>query len=64
MNTLILFAAGNVVLVVLFWILLILAVIGAFVPDATSPYIGHARWVIVLILLAILGIAVFGNPTT
>jgi hypothetical protein len=64
MSALILAAGGNIVLTVIFWILLLLALIGAFVPDATSPYIGHARWVIVLILLAILGIAVFGNPTT
>lgn len=64
MNALVLFAAGNIVLVVLFWILLILCVIGTFVPDTINPWLGRGRWVIALILIAILGLAVFGNPTS
>lgn len=59
-----LFAAANIVLVVLFWLLLILCIIGAFIPDSTFPFISQGRWVICLILLAILGIAVFGNPAS
>ena len=61
-NLLLIAAGGNVVLTVLFWILLILCIIGAFVPDAAWPFVSRGRWVIALILLAILGIAVFGNP--
>lgn len=49
------------VLMVLFWILLILLVIGMFVPDASSPWAPRARWAIVLILIGILGWAVFGG---
>lgn len=65
MSSLIMLAAGtgNIVLTVLFWILLILCMIGAFIPDTAWPFIGRGRWVIALILFAILGIAVFGNPT-
>lgn len=43
------------VLQVIFWILLILCAIGAFVPDATSPHVPKSRWILVLILIAILG---------
>lgn len=50
------------VLQILFWILLILAAIGALVPDSQSPYLGRGRWIIGLILIAILGFIVFGNP--
>jgi len=50
------------VLTVLFWILLILAAIAALVPDAVNPYVGRGRWVIALILIAILGYHVFGSP--
>lgn len=49
------------VLMVLFWILLILLVIGVFVPDSQSPFVPRARWAIVLILIGILGWAVFGG---
>lgn len=49
------------VLQVLFWILLILAAIGALVPDEKSPYLGRGRWVICLILIAILGYMQFGG---
>lgn len=48
------------VLQILFWILLILCAIGALVPDIASPYIGRGRWIIVLILIAILGLHDFG----
>jgi len=51
------------VLVVIFWILLILSAIAALVPDSISPYIGRGRWVITLILIAILGYKVFGPLT-
>ena len=66
MNDLAIFAAagGNIVLVVLFWILLLLAAIGTFLPDTLSPFLGRGRWVIALILFAILGIALFGNPAS
>lgn len=50
------------VLQILFWILLILTSIGAFVPDSAAPWLGRGRWVIALILIAILGFCVFGNP--
>jgi|GEM_PF-4419028 hypothetical protein len=50
------------ILQILFWLLLLLLVIGAFVPDSTSPLLGRGRWVVVLILIAILGYVVFGNP--
>lgn len=50
------------ILTILFWILLILAAIGALVPDGTSPWIGRGRWIICLILIAILGFEAFGNP--
>lgn len=48
------------VLVVLFWILLILAIIGVFVPE--QPFITRGRWVVTLVLLGILGLKVFGAP--
>jgi hypothetical protein len=65
MNALILFGAGaNVVLVVIYWVLLLFCLIAALVPDAMSPYIGRGRWVIALVLFAIIGIALFGNPTS
>ncbi len=48
------------VLEVIFWILLILSVISAFLPD-TWPYAIKSRFAIILILLAILGLKVFGN---
>ena len=58
-----LFAAGNIVLVVIFWVLMLLAVIGALWPDSPNfPHLNRGRWIIVLILLAILGISQFGNP--
>lgn len=50
------------VLQVIFWILLLLAFIAALVPDAVSPYVGRGRWIIALILLAILGYFAFGGP--
>lgn len=49
------------VLQILFWILLILAAIGALVPDEKSPYLGRGRWIICLILIAILGFEAFGG---
>lgn len=52
------------VIVILFWILLILAFIAALVPDAMSPYIGRGRWIIALILILLLGLAVFKSPLT
>lgn len=52
------------ILNILFWILLILTALGVFVPDAPPrPYLGRARWIVCLILIAILGFVVFGNPT-
>lgn len=50
------------VMQVIFWILLLLAAIGAIVPDTASPYLGRGRWVVCLILIAILGFVEFGNP--
>lgn len=50
------------VLQVLFWLLLLLCVIGAFLQDSLSPFLVRGRWVMVLILIAILGYVVFGNP--
>lgn len=47
------------ILVILFWILLLLSVIGIFVPT----YV-RVSSVILLILIAILGLKVFGNPFT
>jgi hypothetical protein len=48
--------------VVIFWVLLLLAFVAALVPDSFSPYIGRGRWIITLILIAILGWHVFGAP--
>lgn len=50
------------VMQVLFWLLLILCVIGVFVPDENKPYIGRSRIGIALILIAILGFKVFDAP--
>lgn len=49
------------VLTVIFWILLLLAALGVFAPD-TNPYFVRGRWVVVLLLIAILGYAALGNP--
>lgn len=49
------------VLEILFWILLILVAIGALVPDTANPYLGRGRWLVALILIAILGLRVFGG---
>ena len=51
------------VLEILFWVLVILCLIGVFVPEAPpyGPYFGRARWVIALILFVILGLRVFGG---
>lgn len=49
------------VLEILFWILLILAAIGAFVPETISPYYGRGWRVVCMILFAILGLRVFGS---
>lgn len=46
---------------ILFWILFVLLVIGALVPDATVPGGTRSRWIIVLILLGLLGWAVYGG---
>jgi hypothetical protein len=48
-------------LMVLFWLLWILAVIGCFIPEA--PFITRGRWVVALILLGIIGYKVLGDPT-
>lgn len=46
-------------LAILYWILLLLCLIGAFVPDTPgNPWPTRGRWVIVLILFAILGFKV------
>lgn len=50
------------VLTVIFWILLILTVIAALVPDSVSAYLGRGRWIVVLILIAILGYKVLDSP--
>jgi hypothetical protein len=66
MNALLLLAAasaGNIVLQVIFWILLLLCVLGIFAPEG-NPWVLRGRWGIVLILIAILGLAVFGNPVS
>lgn len=49
------------VLEILYWVLLILAIIGVFVPDTAGPYIGRSRWAVVLILMVILGLRVFNS---
>lgn len=48
------------VLIVLFWILLILAIIGELAP-LPAPW-GRVPRVIILLLIALLGWHVFGNP--
>ena len=47
---------------VLFWILLVLAAIAGFPPDNIHPYFGRAKWIVVLILIALLGWKTFGEP--
>lgn len=52
------------VLVVLFWILVILALIGA-IAGATGhgpPWLAPANSLLNFVLIVILGLAVFGNP--
>lgn len=49
------------VLEVIFWILLILSAIGAFLPETTA-YVVKSRFAIVLVLLGILGLHAFHNP--
>ncbi len=46
-----------------FWILLIFAAIGAMIPDSPqpSPWLNRGRWVVALILIAILGWHSFGG---
>jgi hypothetical protein len=46
------------VLEILFWVLLILSVIPAFVPDS-NPYAMKSRHIVLLILIAILGLNAF-----
>ena len=46
------------VLAIIFWVLLLLAVIGCFVPE---PYLKYSR-IVDLILFIILGLKVFGTP--
>ena len=48
------------ILTILFWLLLLLCLIGTFTPE--GPYVLRGRWVVVLILVAILGFHVLGNP--
>jgi hypothetical protein len=52
------------ILETLFWLLLLLCAIGALVPDSASVYLGRSRWLVALILIAILGLKLFHNPTT
>ena len=51
------------VLEILYWVLLILCLIGVFVPETPpyGPYFARARWVVVLVLFVILGLRVFGG---
>lgn len=49
------------VLEIVFWVLLILWAVGAFIPDTAGPYIGRGRWMIALIEFAILGYFVFNG---
>ena len=51
------------VLEVIFWILLILSSISAFLPD-TSAYVVKSRLVVVFALIGILGLVVFKSPLT
>lgn len=46
---------------ILFWILLILLALGSFVADASIPGGPRSRWIILLILIGLLGWAVFGG---
>lgn len=48
------------VLEVLFWVLLILCVIGLFAPESWGQNVTRGRWVVFLILFTILGLRVFG----
>lgn len=45
---------------ILFWILLILSVLSAFLPD-DRPYTIKSRYAVVLILIAILGLNQFAK---
>jgi hypothetical protein len=51
------------VLEVIFWILLILSLIPAFIPD-TWPHAARSRYGVLLLLVAILGLKMFGNFLT
>lgn len=51
------------ILIVLFWILFLLSVIGIFSDGPNSPvWVGRGSRVVLLILIGILGLKVFGNP--
>jgi len=49
-------------LVIFYWVLLLLAAIGAFVPPTAWPYAPRATWVIAIILFVIIGIKML-KPT-
>jgi hypothetical protein len=49
-------------LVIIYWVLLLLTAIGAFVPVTAWPYAPRATWVIAVILFIILGIKIL-KPT-
>jgi hypothetical protein len=50
------------ILVIFYWVLLLLAAIGAFVPPTAWPYAPRATWVIAIILFVIIGIKML-KPT-
>jgi hypothetical protein len=48
----------------IFWVLLILmALAGGFIPDS-QPYAHRGRFIFVIVLIAILGLRIFGNPAS
>jgi len=51
------------VAIVLFWLFLVLGLLGIFAPD-TWPNINRGRFVILLLMIALLGYHVFGSPVS
>ena len=49
-------------LTILFWVILVLAIIGLFVPVDTWPYGRHLGNVTIVILFILIGLKIFRTP--
>ena len=48
-------------LAILFWVFLLLSVLGAFAPSG-SPWLVNGRYGMLLVLILLVGLKVFGSP--